>query len=195
LLLFPNLFGDFSLYFGGSGLAEISGYCGWATIFFVILNLVANRVDSRSLFWIAAACVSFAFALGAATPLSRIAYHLPVIGQFRVPARALIATDFAVAILGGVGLAHLLSGRVGRKQLLATCVTFSAISVVALAAVLINYSAVVQLAATAGLALPEAAFANESVYVPLILAAATIVLIPIFVRAEAALRGAQCVLF
>jgi len=195
LLLFPNLFGDFTGYFGRWDLSVVAFYFGWSTLFIIILALFATRLHNSGLFWIAIACASFIFALGAATPLSKIAYYVPLIGKFGVPSRALVITDFAAAVLGGVGLAHLSSRPVIRKQLLAACVTFGAISVVALAVVLINYSALVKLAATAGVALPENAFANEFVYVPLILAAATMVSIPIFVRSGGRRSGAAICAF
>ena len=196
LLLFPNLFGDFTGgYFGRWDLSVVAFYFGWSTLFLGILALFATRVRNRALFWIAIACTSFTFALGSATSLSKIAYHLPLIGKFGVPSRALIVTDFAAAVLGGIGLAHLLSGLVSKKQLLAACVTFGAISVAALTTVLINYSALVKLAAAVDVALPEAAFANGFVYVPFILAAATIVSIPIVVRSGGRASGAAiCVL-
>ena len=53
----------------------------------------------------------------------------------------------------------------------------------------------VKLATAKGIALPEVAFGNESVYLPLILAVATIVLIPIVVQGAAVLRALQFVLF
>jgi hypothetical protein len=194
LLLLPNLFGDFTGYFGRWDLSVVAFYFGWSTLFLALLPLFATRVRNTAVFWIGIAGTSFTFALGSATPLAKIAYHLPLIGKFGVPSRTLIVTDFAAAVLSGIGLAHLLSGLVSRKQLWAACVTFGAISVAALTAVLINYSALVKSAAAAGVVLTEAAFANESVYVPLILAAATMGSVAVFVRGGWVLGAAMCAL-
>jgi len=49
----------------------------------------------------------FVAALGAATPLCRILYHIPVINSFRVPGRWLLLTDFCLAALAGIGAHHL----------------------------------------------------------------------------------------
>jgi Bacterial membrane protein YfhO len=196
LLLFPNLFGDFTGgYFGRFDLSAVAFYFGWSTLFLITLALFVPHVRNMTLFWVTIACISFTFALGDATPLAKIAYHLPLVGKLRVPSRALVVTDFAAAILGGLGLANLLSGSVTRKQFLAACATFAAITLVAFAAVLIGYSALVKLAAEKGVALSKAAFANESVYLPLIFAAATMVSILIVVwRRGRASGSAMCAL-
>ena len=195
LLLFPNLFGDFTGYFGGFDLSAVAFYFGWSTLFLITLAIFAPHVRGTALFWIAIACISFTFALGDATPLAKIAYHLPLVGKLRVPSRALVVTDFAAAILGGLGLANLLSGSVAKKQFFAACATFAAITFVAFAAVLIGYSALVKLAAEKGVALSKAAFANESVYLPLIFAAATMVSILIVVWSRGRASGsAMCAL-
>jgi hypothetical protein len=196
LLLFPNLFGDFTGgYFGRFDLSAVAFYFGWPTLFLITLALFAPHVRNMTLFWIAIACISFTFALGDATPLAKIAYHLPLVGKLRVPSRALVVTDFAAAILGGLGLANLLSGSVTKKQFLGASATFAAITFVAFAAVLIGYSALVKLAAEKGVALSKAAFANESVYLPLIFAAATMVSILIVVWSRGRASGsAMCAL-
>jgi hypothetical protein len=196
LLVFPNLFGDFTGgYFGRFDLSAVAFYFGWSTLFLIILALFVPHVRNMTLFWVTIACISFTFALGDATPLAKIAYDLPLVGKLRVPSRALVVTDFAAAILGGLGLAKLLSGSVTRKQFLAACATFATITFVAFAAVSIGYSALVKLAAEKGVTLSKAAFTNESVYLPLIFAAATMVSIFIVVWSRGRASGsAMCAL-
>jgi hypothetical protein len=60
---------------------------GWLTIWGLMLVVVAA-----------------AFALGPATPLFPLLTLLPMLGWFRVPHRALVVGQFALAILGGAGL-------------------------------------------------------------------------------------------
>ena len=183
LLLFPNLLGsDNPRYFGLWDISAVSCYFGWTTLFLLIINFFSNLHYNETLFWIAIACLSFAFALGAATPLSKIAYHLPVIGSFRVPSRALIVMDLAVAILAGFGLEQMLTRRLSKPHFLAICITFGAIAVGATATVFRNYSTYVEMATAKGIVLPDVAFSNSAVYLPPMLAVAAFVLILIVVK-------------
>ena len=107
LLLFPNLLGsDNPGYFGPMG-HKCRILLFWVDDPIPPDHPTFSRtfIITRRLFWIAIACPSFAFALGAATPLSKIAYHLPVIGQLQSAVTHFGRDGFlAVAILAGFGL-------------------------------------------------------------------------------------------
>jgi hypothetical protein len=183
LVLFPNLLGsDNPGYFGLWDISAVSCYFGWTTLFLLIINFFSNLHYNETVFWIAIACLSFAFALGAATPLSKIAYHLPVIGSFRVPSRALVVMDLAVAILAGFGLEQILTCRLSKPHFLAACIAFGVIAVGATAIVFRNYSTYVEMAIAKGIKLPDFAFSNSAVYLPPMLAVAAFVLILIVVH-------------
>ncbi|PWT89022.1 MAG: hypothetical protein C5B55_12070, partial [Blastocatellia bacterium] len=69
----------------------------------LVLYSRRDRSDSRSLFWIITALVSFVLLLGSNTPLSRVAYLIPVLKQFRVPSRHTFEWTLAVSILAAYG--------------------------------------------------------------------------------------------
>lgn len=91
-------------YFGKWNLTELAGYSG---ILPVLLAIVAIRDDVRTrmvLFWFVAGLVAFLLALGDATPLGRILYHVPLVNKFRAPARLLLIVIFAISVLAAVGV-------------------------------------------------------------------------------------------
>ena len=81
---------------------EYIGYIGTAPL---ILALSASllRRDRITIFWITAAVVCLALAMGRFLPLDlyRLVYYVPVLNLFRVPARHLMEVDFALAVLAG----------------------------------------------------------------------------------------------
>ncbi|MDQ3908378.1 MAG: hypothetical protein M3268_08525, partial [Acidobacteriota bacterium] len=62
-----------------------------------------GRAEARVWFWLAVAAVSFLLLLGSNTPLNRLAYHVPVIRQFRVPSRHTFEWTLAVSVLAAYG--------------------------------------------------------------------------------------------
>ena len=115
-LLFPYLFGSAPVnayhvpYFGTWGLAETTGYCGILPLGLALIGLMTHRAEALPRFWIAVAIVSVLLALGAATPLARVAYLIPGYNRFRCPARHFVHTSLAVAVLAGFGIAALQRG-------------------------------------------------------------------------------------
>jgi hypothetical protein len=58
----------------------------------------------RTLFWGAAAAIALLFAMGAATPVHRVAYELlPLVKRFRAPSMMISIATFAMATLAGIG--------------------------------------------------------------------------------------------
>lgn len=122
MLLFPVLFGGLQwygthLYFGEWNLIELAGYVGLLPIMLAVLGIAASRERRLSLFWLSVGLLALLFALGGATPLSHIAYRIPVLSLFRVPARHLFLLAFAVSVLAGLGIREVLEQRVRRTLL------------------------------------------------------------------------------
>jgi hypothetical protein len=152
VLLFPYLFGGspgtlYDLpYFGawgseagGWGAGELSGYVGLLPLLLASTGFfAARRRRNLAWFWLAACAVAFLLALGDATPLARLTYHLPVINKFRVPARHFMELSFGVSVLAAFGARAVLekaaSGRLlARIVCVAACVMLAClVAVVAL---------------------------------------------------------------
>ena len=107
MLLFPFLFGGRagSSYWGaGTFIVETTGYVGVAPVALALASLARVRVDPHIRFWLAVAVVSLLLALGGATPLAFVTYHLPLYNSLRAHARTLALVDCAVAVLAGIAL-------------------------------------------------------------------------------------------
>jgi hypothetical protein len=85
--------------------ADISPFLGGVAVSLALLGLAANWND-RLVRWIAAAGVlSLVYALGAATPIHGAIYAIsPMMARARVPVRAFLFFDLALAVLAGYGL-------------------------------------------------------------------------------------------
>lgn len=122
-LLFPYLFGSVAQsayhvpYFGTWGLTETTGYCGILPLGLALIGVMAHRAEAVPRFWVAVAILSLLLALGAATPLARVAYLIPGYNRFRCPARHFVHTSLAVAVLAGLGIAALQRGGADSKRL------------------------------------------------------------------------------
>ncbi|MBI4279286.1 MAG: YfhO family protein [Armatimonadetes bacterium] len=113
-ILVPNLFGNPEVvYWGAWNYHEMAGYVGAAT-----LALAATAVAGRDRWAVGMgimAAAALVLALGDNTPVYPAAVRIfPVLGLFRVPARFLIISTFAVATVAARGLDHLL-GAEGRR--------------------------------------------------------------------------------
>lgn len=172
LFLFPNLFGSFrEPYFGRWNLAELTTYAGISTLLLTVFALRARQGRREALFWVAVAIIGVLYALGPSTPLASVAYHVPVIGQFRAPARTAFTTTLALAVLAGLGIRALAQGEMrGRLGLAWTVI--AAFSVAAIVACYALYPAVVARASSMGVSLPPW-HGNDAVLVPLLLGAAS----------------------
>lgn len=155
MIIFPALFGGLkaygtATYFGEWNLIELTGYTGLLTLMLAALGLFANRRRAVSVFWLCAGTLAFLLAMGGATPLARLTYHLPVLGLFRVQARHLFIAAFAVSTLAGLGTASVLRSKVSRKLALGTVIAFAALVLLCLAG--IHFAPVNEYAARKGLA-------------------------------------------
>jgi hypothetical protein len=125
LLVFPGVFGGLShygvpSYFGEWNLTEMTGYVGLMPLMLAGVGFVATRRQAVSVFWLCAALVAFLLALGDQTPLAQLVYRLPVVGNFRVPARHFIELAFAVSVLAGMGARAISRQEVARRLMVRT---------------------------------------------------------------------------
>jgi hypothetical protein len=117
VLLFPYLYGGApdafyaTPYFGawpssadGWGAGELSGYAGLLPLLLAAIGFITHRRETSARFWLGVCAVAFLLTFGAATPLARLTYLLPVINKFRAPARHTLELTFAVGVLAGLGV-------------------------------------------------------------------------------------------
>ncbi len=120
-------------YVGPAFFGEYVAYVGVVALMLAALAFVI-KPDVRTRFWVFAAVVALALALGGNAPLglNHLIYYVPVLNLFRVPARHLMEAEFALAVLAGRGLTAVAARRgepktvrralsVGACVLLLTC--------------------------------------------------------------------------
>jgi hypothetical protein len=106
----PYINGDISnnSYIGPPFFWEDYGYVGLAPALLAIYAGVRERRRPVVMFSIVMTVVAYLFALGAATPVFRVAYELlPGMKLFRFPTRFLIVVELGIALLGAIGLTRL----------------------------------------------------------------------------------------
>jgi hypothetical protein len=113
-------------YTGANFYAEYIGYVGLMTLALAFTAITMKR-DAQTLFWTCAALVSLLLALGRFAPfeINRFIYYVPGLNLFRVPARHLMETDFALAVLAGRGLTSLCASANGNGAKKFALVSFS----------------------------------------------------------------------
>jgi hypothetical protein len=113
-LLFPYAFGGDSRspyrteYFGAPNQSEFAGYVGLLPLVLAVAGLFAYRRRPVAWFWAVVAVLALWFAWGAATPLWRLIYHVPMYNKFRAPSRHLVEFALAMSVLSGLGVAAIL---------------------------------------------------------------------------------------
>jgi hypothetical protein len=112
MLVFPKVFGGLKEsgalpYYGAENLTELTGYVGLLPLLLAAIGLAKWPQRSLTIFWLCVALVAVVLAMGDATPLARLIYHVPVVNQFRAPGRHLLEFSFAVCVLASLGMAIL----------------------------------------------------------------------------------------
>jgi hypothetical protein len=124
-----------------------------------IASITALR-ERQTRFWLSAGAIALLLALGDATPLIRLAYWIPGLNQFRVPARYLIITTLSLSFLSGLGLASILSRSASSKQVLRVIATTGIVILLSLISLSLDHSASVSMA-------KERLYAsNPAIYIP-----------------------------
>jgi hypothetical protein len=113
-LALPDLVGSLGTYWGTNPFKLHTEYLGAVPLALALVGLTGLRRDGRALRLGAVALVALLFALGAATPLHRVTYHLvPFVSRFRAPSMMLGPGALYVALLAGLGWERLAAARRG----------------------------------------------------------------------------------
>lgn len=155
LLLFPAAFGGLPAYgntpyFGEWNLIEMTGYVGLLPLMLAAIGFFYSRRKGVAVFWLVVGLLALLLAFGERTPLASLVHHLPVLGQFRAPARHFIEVAFAVSVLAGLGTRAVAQGEVSRRAVLITLTV--AASLTAVAAFLLNSNRIQRFAQARGIA-------------------------------------------
>ncbi len=147
-LLIPDLFGepgDGSWRAGADGFYwELQAWPGIIPLFLALLAALALRAPPAR-FHAAAVLAALLLAMGKFTLFGKLLVWLPLLQNFRIPARFLFLFGFSVAVLAGLGLEALLTAASrqdkeplwGRPALRRACLVFAAVLALCLAAPLI----------------------------------------------------------
>lgn len=116
-LVLPDLIGSLGTYWGANPFKQHTEYLGIVPAALAVIGLTAIRRDRRVALIGALALLCILFALGAATPLHRIAYELvPMVRRFRAASMMLGPAVFFVALLAGFGWQRVLDSRAGAES-------------------------------------------------------------------------------
>lgn len=111
-LALPDLVGSLGTYWGTNPFKLHTEYLGAVPLALALLGLIGLRRDGRALRLAVVALVALLFALGAATPLHRVAYHVvPFVSRFRAPSMILGPGALYVALLAGLGWERVAAAR------------------------------------------------------------------------------------
>src|SRR5260370_16553961 len=78
-------------------------------------------------FWLLICAPSLLLALGGATPVARMMFHVPAYDKFDVPARYIMTFGFAVSVLAGLGIAAIEHRSASRRCIgvgISICIAF-----------------------------------------------------------------------
>ncbi len=110
--LFPDLVGSLDTYWGTNPFKLHTEYVGVVTLALALVAIVARWRQARVWFFVVASLLGVLFALGAATPVHRLAFALvPQIDNFRAPSMMLGPVTLFVALLAGLGWQSVLDAR------------------------------------------------------------------------------------
>ena len=107
-------------YTGPYNLAELDAYCGMLSLVAIVALVPRWRSEHARHWrvWYLVGGIGLLLALGANTPLERLVIHIPIVGEQRLPSRALVLFSLASAMLLGHWIEDQLRARPGRVSLL-----------------------------------------------------------------------------
>lgn len=116
-------------YFGTWGLVETAAYAGTGTFILATGAVLSRRSGDGALFWLFAFVVAILLATSGDSGIGHVLVELPVFGKFRAQGRAAMLITFSAAVLCGMGVANLQSGRLSRRVVLnSTLITMLLVS-------------------------------------------------------------------
>jgi hypothetical protein len=113
-------------FWGGTCFWELCAYPGIVALVLALVGAISGR---RRLPFLVLGLLGLGLALGKYSPLFPLLQRLPVLGWFRLPARALLLTTFSLSVLAGMGLDAVLGSRPSRRVLVLALSAFVVASV------------------------------------------------------------------
>jgi hypothetical protein len=92
-------------------------YAGVLAPGLAMIGWLTHRDRRAAQFWLVVAGFSLLLALGQATPLAAMMFHVPLYNKFRAPVRNLLVLSFAISVLVGFGVASWQRRQVSMRQL------------------------------------------------------------------------------
>jgi Bacterial membrane protein YfhO len=173
-MIFPASFGAMPEsgalpYFGAVNQTELTGYVGLLALMLTALGVIAAKKRALAWFWLGVAVLAFLLAMGDATPLARLIYHVPILNGFRAPARHFIELTMAASVLSGLAVAAILRQEVSAKLIRRNIMIAGAAMVIFVVLLLMNSSYMSALAAQKGVArLSLLPWKNRAVGTPIV---------------------------
>jgi hypothetical protein len=149
----------------------------------IVAALVGWKGSWRVRFFVALAVVTLLLGMGDSTPISQVAFYIPLYWKFRVVARHLILAAFALCVLAGLGVAACERGAVSRRAALTAALTLAGVTLAA-AALLLARPDLFTYEIRAPLPFPMPGW-NSGVWVQLAIAAMTVLCLLASARAGA----------
>lgn len=116
-LVLPDLIGSLETYWGANPFKQHTEYVGIVPAALAVIGLTTARRDRRTGLIAGIAVLCVLFALGAATPVHRIAYEIvPMVREFRAASMMMGPAAFFVALLAGMGWQRVLDARDARTS-------------------------------------------------------------------------------
>jgi hypothetical protein len=187
-LFFPFLYGSGPSgipYFGPWTFGEVVAYFGVSTIPFVIFGLFDK--NKHKYFWIFIIVFSFLLVLGGNTPFYKLMYEIPLYNKFRAPTKNWFEFGLAFSILAGFGLNYFIefAEKKIKKSIVASIIFLGSIAgIFIISSYFLVKGNIANMLSRFGL-VPEQIqlliksirITNQSIFIPLILMAITIILL------------------
>ena len=105
-------------YTGPYNLAELDAYCGMLSLVAIVALVPRWRSEHARHWrvWYLVGGIGLLLALGANTPLERLVIHIPIVGEQRLPSRALVLFSLASSMLLGHWIEDQLSGEARARE-------------------------------------------------------------------------------
>ena len=185
-LFFPFLYGSGPSgipYFGPGTFGEVVAYFGISTMPFVIFGLFDK--NKHKYFWIFVLIFSFLLVLGRNTPLYKLMYEIPLYNKFRIPTKNWFEFGLAFSILAGFGLNYFIEFTAKKiKKSIVTSIVFlgSAAGIFIIVSYFLSKGDNASMLNRLGLGpeqiqlfIKSLRITNQTIFIPLILLAATII--------------------
>lgn len=177
LFVFPYLMGGYyGLYakipiFGNWEVLGNHGYVGFLSLVLtgIAIYKTPKALKSITLYWLMASFIVVLIALGPGTGFFyKVLFHIPIVNNFRVPARYLFIFSFGIATLAGIGIKSLRDGLIDTKfQKLIAGLIVCGITLIIVCGIVLLYPKIAAFALTQKILLPNF-YQNPAILIPII---------------------------